>query len=317
MKDKEIRPRCQPVSTGKFDRMKKAGFMFWITTALAGIAQGQVQESVNPCIYVNSEGKIYYNRNLPVYLWISGSPEENAPSYRLSSDISKKYSNPMYWDCEGEHTVFSPHAVDTLRKQAADPQSKVVYHISADSKSPVTHVRLSGKSMITRNGANFYSGELTLALTATDAVSGISNTYISLNGKPFEKYAGPLTIETDGEYSFAWYSVDRVGNREEKKEGKFTLDNSAPVTSFSFDGLENNKISPKTMLVLKSTDGLSGVKAVFYRINQGTETVYTRPVSAGRMADGKSSISFYAVDNLMNREKPQTVTGELKDVDVK
>jgi hypothetical protein len=297
--------------------MKKAALLFWIIIALAGIVLGQDPEPVKPCIFVNSEGKICFNRTLPVYFWISGSPEEDAPAYRLTSDTSEKYSNPMYWDCEGEHTVYSPRAVDTVLKQAADPQSKVVFHVLADSKSPVTRARLSGKSLITWNGANFCSGKPAIALSATDVVSGISFTYISLNGKPFEKYTGPLTVEADGEYFFAYYSVDLVGNREEKKEGKFTLDNSAPVTSYSFDGPEVNRISPKTMLVLKSSDGLSGVKAIFYRINQGPETIYTRPIPAGRLADGKSSISFYAVDNLSNREKPQTVTGELKGMDKK
>jgi hypothetical protein len=292
--------------------MKKATLLFWMMTALAGIVIGQDPEPVKPCIFVNNEGKIYYNRTLPVYFWISTSPEENAPAYRLTSDSSRKYSNPMYWDCEGEHTVYLPRAVDTLLKQSADPQAKVVYHVVADGKSPVTHVRISGKSLITRNGVNFYSGKLDVTLSATDIASGISYTYISLNGKPFEKYAGPLTIEADGEYFFAYYSMDIVGNREEKKTGKFILDNGAPVTSYSFEGMEDNRISTKTMLVLKSSDGLSGVKTIYCRINQGPETIYTRPISASRLTDGKSSISFYAVDNLSNREKPQTVTGDLK-----
>ncbi|OFY47358.1 MAG: hypothetical protein A2Y87_10080 [Bacteroidetes bacterium RBG_13_46_8] len=295
--------------------MKKAALLFWITTAFTCVANSQDPEPVKPCIYVNSEGHIYFNRNLPVYLWISSSPEENGPAYRLMSDSSRKYSNPMYWDCEGEHTLYSPRAVDAVLKQAANPQSKVVFHVTADSKAPVTRARLSGKTMITRSGVNFYSGKLAVSLSATDVTSGISSTYVSLNGKPFEKYTGPLTAEADGEYSLSYYSVDVVGNREETKEGKFALDNSAPVTSYSFDGLEDNKITPKTKLVLKSSDGLSGVKTIYYRINQGPETVYTRPLPAGRLADGISSVSFYAVDNLSNREQPQTVTGELKGAD--
>jgi hypothetical protein len=304
-------------SSGKCERMKRAALLLLITLALAGMVNGQDPEPVKPCIFVDSVGKIYFNRTLPVYFWISDSPDENAPAYRLMSDSSKKYTNPMYWDCEGEHTVYSPRAVDTVMRQAADPQSKVVYHVLADSKPPVTKAKITGKGVITRNGINFYSGKPVLALSATDVVAGISFTNISLNGKPFEKYADPLTVDSDGEYTFAYYSVDRVGNREEKKEGKFTLDNSAPVTSYSFDGLENKRIAPKTTLVLKSTDGLSGVKAIYYRINQGPEIIYTRPIPAGRLADGKSSISFYAVDYLSNREKPQTITGELQGAEEK
>jgi len=75
---------------------------------LSGLASGQKPDQEKPCIYVDAEGKLYINQQLPVYLWISTSPEENAPAYRLTSDSSKSYSNPMYFDTEGRNTIRSP-----------------------------------------------------------------------------------------------------------------------------------------------------------------------------------------------------------------
>ena len=70
--------------------MKKATLLFWMTIIYTGIVIGQDPEPVKPCIFVNNEGKVYYNRILPVYFWISNSPEENAPAYRLTSEQANR-----------------------------------------------------------------------------------------------------------------------------------------------------------------------------------------------------------------------------------
>jgi len=277
-------------------------------TVLSGIVSGQKPDQEKPCIYVDAEGKLFVNKQLPVYLWISTSPKENAPAYRLTSDSSKRYSNPMYFDTEGRNTIRSPWAVDTVSRQVVNPQMDIVFDVYADGNPPVTRAKMTGKSTFTRNGLSCYSGKVEIALSSTDAVSGVSASYYSLNGKSFEKYAHPVTLEDDGNYTLAWYSVDQVGNREKEQERKFALDNSAPVTTFTIDGMMiKNYVSSRASIVLKSTDDMSGVKTIYYRINQGQEVPYTVPVPASRLADGKSSISFYAVDNLSNREEVQII----------
>jgi len=135
--------------------------------------------------------------------------------------------------------------------------------------------------------------KLEIALSSTDAVSGVSASYYSLNGKSFEKYTHPVTLEDDGNYTLAWYSVDQVGNREKEQERKFALDNRAPVTTFSIDGMMNkNYVSSKATIVLKSTDELSGVKTIYYRINQGQEVPYTVLFLRAGWQTGKAAFHF-------------------------
>ena len=292
--------------------MKKTITILWIAITSFSIGNGQEYMQEKPGIFVNGEGKLYINKQLPVYLWLSTSPEENAQAYLLTSDSSKKYSNPMYFDTEGRNTVRSPWCVDTVTKQMVYPPADIIFDVYADGQPPVTRAKITGKSQFEKAGITYYSDKVEIVLTATDVVSGVSYSFCSLNGKTFEKYSNPLAVEAEGNYVLTFYSVDQVGNKEAQQERKFALDKSAPVTTFTIDGLMNkNYISPKASIVFKSSDDLSGVKTIYYRINQGPEYPYTAPVSASRLADGKSSISFYAVDNLSNREKVQTIGGSI------
>jgi hypothetical protein len=294
--------------------MRKTALLTGLIIAFVAMVKGQEPIRENPCVFVDDNGKIYVNKKLPVYLWISASPEDDAPVYRLTSDSSRRYTNPMYFDTEGINTVFSPRANDTM---SGNPESKVLCDVYADSYPPVTHIRMSGKGLATHNGMNFYSGKVLITLTATDAVSGISSSYYSINGKSFETYAGPFTLEADGKYRLAWYSVDRVGNQEGLQERNFMLDNSAPVTTFSIEGLSDNKVTSRTSIVLKSTDELSGVRTIYYRINKGTEYVYTAPIPFKKLADGRNILTFYSVDNLLNREAAKTLPGDIPGIPVK
>ncbi|MBN1415083.1 MAG: hypothetical protein JW973_08295 [Bacteroidales bacterium] len=204
--------------------MKKSATIFLIVTAFLSIGYGQEPTRENPVVYVNDAGRIYINKQLPVYLWISTSPEENAPAYRLTSDSSKNYSNPMYFDTEGRNTVRSPWCVDTVTKQMIYPAADIIFDVYADGKPPVTRAKLTGKIKFTRDKTVVYRDKVTIALLAADAVSGTSSSYYSLNGGSFEKYSDPLTIEDKGNYVLSYYSVDFVGNREAIREIKFALE---------------------------------------------------------------------------------------------
>lgn len=295
--------------------MKKSTIILGMILLPAAMVCGQTIPQEKPGVYMNGEGKLFMNKQLPVYLWISTSPDENAERYRLTSDSSKKYSNPMYFDTEGRNTFRSPSCVDTVTKQVVYPMADIVFDVYADGRPPVTRANLAGKNAVTRNGISCFSGRVELSLSASDDGSGLAASYYALNGKPYAVFSGPLTLEEEGNYTLAWYSVDHVGNHEKMQERKFMVDNSAPVTTFTIDGMTDKKfVSSRASITLKSTDGLSGVKAIYYRINNGPETPYSTPIPASRLADGKSNISFYAVDHLSNREEVQIIGSAIPGV---
>ncbi len=288
--------------------MKKLLIIILIILFGRGIVFSQEIIKENPRVFKAEDGKLYINKKLPVYLWLSVSPDDNAPAYRLMSDSSKQYSNPMYFDTEGINTVRSPWAVDTVTKEVVYPLQDIIFEVYADSKPPVTTAKFSGSNSVAREGKVFYNGKVEVAFASDDEVSGVLSTFYSINGKAYEKYLKPFIIEQDGKYNLLYYSTDKVGNYEEPKEKIVFIDNTPPVSTFNIDGLKNgNFISPNAKIILSASDELSGVKTIFYRINQGNEYPYTAPIPASKLADGKTQISFYAVDFPGNKETPKTI----------
>lgn len=90
--------------------------------------------------YRNEDGRLYANKDLPVYIYISSSKEEGATKYRLFSETTTKYSNPFYFDTEGINTVRTPSAVDTSTRETVYPLQDVIFEVYADDKSPTSKI---------------------------------------------------------------------------------------------------------------------------------------------------------------------------------
>src|SRR6266542_1361370 len=73
-------------------------------------------------VYVSPDHRIYYNKSLPVYFFVSTSTDPAAPRYLIHSETTPKYANPMYFDTEGKNTLRSPSAVDTVTKKIVEPK---------------------------------------------------------------------------------------------------------------------------------------------------------------------------------------------------
>ena len=92
------------------------------------------QEPVKPAKKAfQEEQKVFINKALGIYLWISTSPDPNSQKFRLFSDSSSKYSNPMYFDTEGFNSFRTPSAVDTSSKQIKLPLEDIIFDVYADA----------------------------------------------------------------------------------------------------------------------------------------------------------------------------------------
>ena len=147
-------------------------------------------------MFLSPDGKLYINKGLPLYLRISTSPAENAPSYLLKSEVTSKYSNPMYLDTEGKNTFRSPSAVDTTTKAVVEPKEDIIYEVYADSKAPKTHLKFenSKKLMFEKEGKTFVNGDLVIDLVAYDEMSGVEQILYSMNGAEYSKYTGAIKL---------------------------------------------------------------------------------------------------------------------------
>ncbi len=259
--------------------------------------------------FLASDGKLYIQKELPVYIWMSTSTNGESEKYRLESEVTYKYSNPMYFDTEGYNTVRSPWAVDTSTRVVVYPKRDIIFEVYADSESPVTKVDF-GEGVLYEESGKLHLGSGTLiTLTAEDKLSGVENILFSINGAAYQPYREPIPINEEKEYTLKYYSVDNVGNVEPVHEQILIFDRTPPVSALEIDkDRYENIISGRSKILLRSEDKGTGTKSILYSIDSGNEIEYRIPILATNFTQDEHTIAFYAVDKVGNEEEIQTFT---------
>jgi hypothetical protein len=289
--------------------MKK---IFLISSLFIPLFSLSAQEQLKhePKVYVSPDGKVYMNKSQPVYFKISTSQDVNAPAYTLPSENTPKYANPMYLDTEGRNTLRSPHAIDKATHQVVLPKMEVQFDVYADGLAPNTVLKLSGSKKYI-NGQTLYCGSNVKAeFPASDATSGVEKTYVSINGEPFTELSAFVnSFTSEKEYSLTYYSVDNVGNVEKPKTIKFYIDLSAPVTSFKIIGdNKGNVISSKASISISGRDTITGIDKIWYSLNDKPAVPYSSPIPISVLNSESSKITYYAIDNVGNKEEPKVIS---------
>lgn len=284
-------------------------FVFIVTIIFNAIAQEPKKPEKK--VYTTKDHKIYINKDLGAYIWLSTSPAPNSEKVRLRSDSSEKFTNPMYFDTEGWNTVRSPHAVDTVTKRAVHPYRDVIFEVYADGIAPTTRSLFKASHSRIIEGKRFYSPDLSISLDANDEFSGVNTLQYSLNGSSYTEYKGELKSFHEGENTLKFYATDNVGNMGKLKDETFYIDTTPPVTKYEIEGMAKNKyVAPDAKIKLTSEDKLSGVRAIYYKINNGEYARYYTPIPMTSIGNKSGTLTFYAEDNLGNKEKAQTIGGQ-------
>jgi len=274
--------------------------LVWISTLL------NAQNSPNQPgkVYKSPDGKVYVQKSLPVYLFISTSKEPHGEVYRLESDSTKAYTNPMYLDTEGYNTFRSPSAVDTVTKQMVSPLTDVVFELYADSRSPVSRLAVNASQKYYNGKVLFLGKNAKVELSATDDGSGIEQVLYSIDSANFTHYTEPLIFPDEKSFELRYYAEDHVGNSETIKHKLFTVDLTSPVSRLIIDGDQFEQIiSGRTKLELKAEDASSGVADLLYSIDSSKFLRYYHPILANNMVEGEHIISYYSVDKVGNQEQ--------------
>ncbi len=257
--------------------------------------------------YVSESGKLYWPADKPVYLFVSDAPDGARPQ-RLKSDSSNQYADPFFLDTEGVNYIRTKWAVDPETKKYVLPMREVVFEIYRDGTTPATDISLTGANSFNKEGVQYYGKNLQLSLSSKDQLSGSRVTYVSANGSDFQPYSTALKLEENKPYTFKYYTVDNVGNRENTKERSFIVDVVAPTTEIEFTGdRRNNIFSPRAKFSLKAMDTGSGVKALYYSIDGGQEKRFYNEVPLKDLVDGDHKVSFYSIDQVGNKEEVKTM----------
>lgn len=279
--------------------------LFFLTILFLQSAHAQEQFKHEKRFYRAPDGRLYVNKDKPIYFFVSDSP--NGEKHQLTSEESPQYSNPMYFDTEGWNTLRSPSAVDTVTREVVKPLRDIKFEIFADSQSPKTTISLGGAPTYYHNNTLFVGKGLSVKLTASDALSGVEKTFFSANGAAFAEYKSEIPFTSENEYLFKFYSADNVGNAEETKEKKVNLDLTAPVTTHKVEGDKyQDVLSPRSKIVFESSDAKSGVKQMYYILDDEEPRHVSSYIKLSQLSQGNHVLKYYSIDNVENKEDAKT-----------
>ncbi|MGM0922731.1 MAG: LamG-like jellyroll fold domain-containing protein [Bacillota bacterium] len=139
-----------------------------------------------------------------------------------------------------------------------------------------------------KNG--WYRKPVTVNFTAEDNDAGIESTYYRLN-EGAEQIGDSVKISKDGKYLLQYWSIDKAGNREEKKSVEINLDQTAPMIAFSeADGTEFG-VDQEMNITCIAEDALSGI---------ASSSCKGLTIPAYKLGLGSHSIIGHAIDKAGN-----------------
>ncbi|WP_462252802.1 OmpL47-type beta-barrel domain-containing protein [Ekhidna sp.] len=252
-------------------------------------------------VYVSEGNKTYVNKNLPIYLKFSTTP--NGETHDLKSLSHPEDTEPLYLDTEGANYIRTKWAVDPETKEYAYPLREIQMELYADSKPPVVRPVFNSSALYKKNDVTYYGNDLSIEFVEWDEQSGVKSSFWSLNNKDWSTGGVDFKNESTDEYSFAYYSVDNVNNYTDTKTVSFVYDKTAPKTTLNKTTNGNYVFGPKTSLQFEVIEEHSGLKSTYFKLADNAYIkVRSDQTMPSSMQDGEYELSYYSVDNVINGE---------------
>jgi hypothetical protein len=170
----------------------------------------------------------WYTTNASVNLTATGGSSMNYTMYKLDNGPLTNYTSNITIT-DGNHTLQYYSANDS-----GGSILPIYLNVKVDTQPPVTNMTINGN----RSAGGWYNGTVTVNLTASDATSGVNETYYSLNQGAVVQYSGNFTVY-DGNNTLTYGSIDQAGN---------FINYTVPIDVFnpSFSVQYNNTAVPGT-----------------------------------------------------------------------
>jgi large repetitive protein len=233
--------------------------------------------------------------NAPV-AWVQGDVSLALTAEDAQSGIAKTlYSVNGAEYVEGSSLKVTTEGINKVSFYSVDQAGNI-------EKTQVVEVKIDRTAPVTTSNAPaaWIQGDVSLALTAEDAQSGIEKTLYSVNGAEYVE-GSTLKVTTEGINKVSFYSVDLAGNIEKTQVIEVKIDRTAPVTT---SNAPTAWVQGDVSLTLTASDSQSGAAKTLYSVN-GAEYVVGSSLKV--KAEGINKISFYSVDKAGNFEKIQVV----------
>ncbi|MCH8568932.1 MAG: hypothetical protein LAT67_11735 [Balneolales bacterium] len=248
----------------------------------------------------DDEGNLYVPGNEPVFIYLSTSPDESAPQYLLfGSEDQQPFSGYML---PGEQN-------QVLRLAIQDSVS--YFTVVADKRAPITGLEIYNSPRVARQDTLIFNNSVSINLTSTDDITGVSEIKYSIDGSGFLPYSQPLSgFLAQKMYSILYFAEDRVGNREEEQSFRFWVDATPPRTRLELiSNFSGSILSPKSEIRLVATDNLAGVEQTYFSFNTSENMrAYEGEITLGEYSDelhtdATNRIYFYSIDKVSNKEQ--------------
>ncbi|MBN2010025.1 hypothetical protein JW960_11840 [candidate division KSB1 bacterium] len=257
-------------------------------------------------VYVDpANGDVFWPTTLPIYIRLTTSPEEGAPSFLLKN-ISKanKEGLEKYLDTG---IKLEMNGNQFIRWYNYVTKDTMILKFSADGVPPVCTIQFSNAPKFISPKSTFYGKGLKCTVGSNDDVSGVRKTYFSIDGLEFEPYNDEFLCSKEKEFSVRYYAVDMVGNASAVEESKFEVDLTSPTTKHTVEtNFAGTVLSPNSTIRLTSEDQLAGVRQIFYNFDDATENqpYNDKAISVDALSDGEHTLNYQAVDRVDNQETP-------------
>ncbi|MBE3120841.1 MAG: right-handed parallel beta-helix repeat-containing protein [Thermoplasmata archaeon] len=198
----------------------------------------------------------WYVTNVTVTLSASDATSGvNYTKYKLNTGNWIVYTGSFVVTTNGNYTLYYC-SVDFAGNTEATKQA--AFRIQHDVLPPVTTHEFDG--VMGEN--NWFISTVTVTLSAVDDSAGVASTKYKLDAGPlWTTYTGAFPVTEDAEHTLYYYSVDKVGNREENKSATLKIDQTAPTINLTVEKTGLNK----WLLTATVSDETSGVaKVEFY-----------------------------------------------------
>ncbi len=256
-------------------------------------------------VYTAENSKIYVNKNLPIYLKFSTTP--NGETYDLKSLSHPEDTEPLYLDTEGANYIRTKWAVDPETKEYTYPLREIQMELYADSKPPVVRPIFNSSALFKKDNVTYYGHDLSIEFAEWDEQSGVKNSFWSLNNNEWKTGGVSFANENTDEYSFTYYSVDNVNNYTESESVSFVFDKTAPQTKLMKTDDGTYVFGPMTRVQFDVVEEHSGVKATYFKLSDNDYLkVRDGQVMPTSLKDGEYELTYYSVDNVVNGEDLRT-----------
>lgn len=163
-----------------------------------------------------SNENVYFNGNLQIELSaLDKTSGVDSINIRINENPVEQYLNPISFEKEGDYRV-SWNSIDNVGNLESEKNTQ----FTIDASPPITMCNVNGMT-----AENVISTSSKVYLVSEDLLSGIDKVKYKFDEGIEKSYDGKtfdLNSLDEGEHELIYYSINRVGNKEEEKNSAFT-----------------------------------------------------------------------------------------------